>query len=232
MSEKSPWVTIWCQPRSTIRKIVYENPNRSIWVLAFIYGFLSLLNSFQSIAIGSLLGMVPVFLIALIVAPFWGYAAFSIWSWVICRVGKWLKGEGDFQSVRAAFAWSCVPLAVNICLWFFMILFFGAAFFFHPQDVYPISTQETSFLFLILIAKVVIAIWSLVIYLNALAEVQNFSVLRAIFNVIISWIVVGVVLGALWFALVYILQMGTDSAKLSSQVWESGTTLQFLRTVL
>jgi hypothetical protein len=232
MSEKNPWISIWVEPRSTIRKIVLENPNQSIWPLGFIYGFLSLLNSFQSVAIGTMMGMVPVFIIALIIAPFWGYAAFSIWSWVVCRIGKWLKGEGDFRAVRAAFAWSCVPLVVNICLWFLMILFFGAAFFFHSQDVYPISTQQTSLLFLILIAKVVVAVWSLVIYLNALAEVQNFSILRAIFNVIISWIVVGVILGALWFALMYVLQMGTDSGKLSSQLWESGVTLQFLRTVL
>jgi len=232
MSDKSYWLSIWCEPRATIRKIVSENPNRSIWILAFIYGFLSLLNSIQSISIANVAQLIPIFAIVLILSPFWGYAAFSIWSWVICLVGKWLKGQANFVSVRAAFSWSCVPLILNIFLWILMIGVFGPAFFFNTGEIYPISNQQSAILFLILIAKVVIAIWSLVIYLNALAEVQRFSILRAIFNVVISWIVIGLVLGALWFGLMYVLQMGSDASKLSFQFWQSETRLEFLRAIL
>lgn len=232
MSDKNPWLSIWCEPRATIRKIVAENPNRSLWTLAFIYGFLSLLNSWQSISVGSMMGMIPVLLITLIVSPFWGYAAFSIWSWVICKVGRVLRGEGSFSHVRAAFAWSCVPLVVNILLWFLMIFSFGIAFFFDPEKMVPLTSQQSAFLLLILIGKVVIAIWSLVIYLNALAEVQKFSVLRAIFNVVFSWIVIGLVLGGIWYALIYLLQMGSPSSNLTLKFWQSGTTLEFLRAIL
>lgn len=231
MSEKSPWLSIWCQPRSTIRKIVQVNPNRALWVLAFIYGFLSFLNSFQSISIGNMV-MMPSLIIALVLSPFWGYAAFSVWSWVICRVGRWLKGEGNFVNVRAAFAWSCVPLAVNIALWFVMVAAFGIPILFHPGDIYPINNQQVAFLFLILIGKVAVAIWSLVIYLNALAEVQNFSILRAIFNVLLAWLVIGVILGCIWFVLTYIFLLGSDSAKLTLQIGQSGITLEYLKAIL
>ena len=72
MSDKSPWVSVWCNPRATIRSIVAKDPDRSIWVLGAIYGFLSFLNSFQSIAVGSVLGIIPILLIALALSPVLG----------------------------------------------------------------------------------------------------------------------------------------------------------------
>ena len=207
MSEKSPWLTIWCEPRATIQRIVAENPNRSLWVLAAIYGFLSILNSFQSIAVVSVERPFLLLLVAAVLSPFWGYAVFSIWSWVVHIVGKWLKGEGSFINLRAAFAWSCAPLSVNVVFWVLMIAFFGATFFLNGQEGYPATHRQAAFVFLMLIGKVVVAIWSLVIYINALAEVQKFSILRSIFNVIISWIIVGVVLGLILFSILHLLQM-------------------------
>lgn len=232
MFENNPWLSIWLNPRSTIRKIVGTNPNRSLWILSFIYGFLSLLNSFHSISVGNIIGVIPIFAITLILSPFWGYAVFSVWSWVIYRVGRWLKGVGSFSSVRAAFAWSCVPLTINIVFWFLMIGIFGASVFFANTEIYPMGNQQTALLFLILIGKVVIAIWSLVIYLNMLAEVQKFSILKAIFNLIISWVLIGVFLSLVWFAFIFLVSMGSDSSNLTFQFLQEGITLEFLRGIL
>jgi uncharacterized membrane protein len=87
-------------------------------------------------------------------------------------------------------------------------------------------------LILILIGKVVISIWSLVIYLNALAEVQKFSILRSIFSVIFSWVFIGAVLALIWFSLMYLLQMGSPSSDLTFEFFQGGTTLEFLRAIL
>lgn len=198
MSEASPWLSIWVSPRATIRRIVTENPNRSLWLLAAIYGFSSLLNSFQSASLGNMLGVIPIFFIALIISPIWGYIVFAIWSWVICWTGKLLKGKGSFREIRAAYAWSCVPLVINGALWILLIFTFGHPLFSNFPEEHFLTHSQSFLLFVILIIKVVLAIWALVIYLNALAEVQQFSVLRAIGNVIISGIIIGIVFGIIW----------------------------------
>jgi hypothetical protein len=200
MREKSPWVAIWVEPRATIAKIVLDNPKQSLWYLAAIYGFSSLLNSFQSAALGNQIGTLPIFILALIFSPIWGYIVFSVWSWVVYWTGKLLKGGGDFQKVRAAYAWSCVPLLFNAILWIILIILFGRPLFSNAPQEHFLTNGQGILLFCILIGKVVLAIWSLVIYLNALAEVQQYSVLRAIGNVIIAGIIVGVVCGILWTA--------------------------------
>ena len=43
------------------------------------------------------------------------------------------------------------------------------------------------FVFFALLVQLVISIWIIVIYVNALAEVQKFSILSAIFNIILSY---------------------------------------------
>jgi hypothetical protein len=190
----NPWFKIWIEPRATIARLIAESPNRGFWFLAVIYGFSSALNWFQSMMMGQRLGLMHIFTIAIIISPLWGYLGFSIWSWVVHFTGKWLKGQGTFKEVRLAYAWSCFPLIVNVILWFILSLLFGRSLFanFSPESQ-VLSHGQVAILFLILFIRITAAIWSLVIYLNALAQVRQYSILRAIGNVIIAGLIVAAV---------------------------------------
>lgn len=202
---QNPWLTIWTQPRATIAQIVAVNPNRSLWLLAFIYGFCSLMNMFQSMALGSTLSPIGILILAIIIAPFWGWVTFSVWSVFVTWVGKWFKGKGQFSETRAAYAWSCVPILLNIPLWLLMVYVFGHQLFLNFPDAHLVPPVQLTLLFAVLISKVVLAIWSLVIYLNALAEVQQFSILKAILNVLVAGVILGIVLFVVWSLLFYAL---------------------------
>ncbi len=229
MKDKSPWMTIWTEPRATIRKIVFENPKRALWLLAAVYGFSSLLNSFQSVFLGNQLQVLPIIVIALVLSPIWGYIVFSVWSWVVCWTGKLLKGEGNFQHVRAAYAWSCVPLIVNAALWIVLILLFGRPLFSNFPQEHFLTNGEATLMFLILIVKVVLAIWSLVIYLNALAEVQNYSILRAIGNVLIAGILIGVVFAIIWSLSLQAMGVSLEHSNTAFQILNDGKMLETIR---
>lgn len=205
MEHRNPWFSIWCHPRATVGRIVAENPNRSLWWLAAIYGFCSLMNMFQSMALGSTLSIPAILILAVILAPFWGWINFSVWSAFVFWIGKWFKGRGHFTAVRSAYAWSCVPILVNVPLWLLMVILFGHQLFLNFPNAHLLPGSQVLLLFVILIAKVVLAIWSLVIYLNGLAEVQQYSILRAILNVVVSGVILGVILFVIWNLLIYAL---------------------------
>ena len=194
----NPWLEIWTRPRATIRRIVHENPNRSLWLLAAIYGFGSLLNNAQTLALGQNFSPLAIFLFAAILSPLWGYAFLSIWSAAVYWIGKAFKGSGTFQTVRAAYVWSCVPFVLNILSWIALAALFGGQLFMLSTGNEQLSEPMTFFLFFILIVRLAVAIWSLVIYLNALAEVQNYSILRAIFNVITASILMFAASWVIW----------------------------------
>ena len=198
---RSPWISIWMNPRKTISAIAAGNPKKGIWVLAWIYGFLSLLNCFQSIGLGRSISLMPILFLAFFLAPLWGMAIFGVWSLVVYWVGKLLKGQGTFATVRAAYAWSCVPFIVSIGFWVILLAVFGLSLFQTSMDSQPLQTAQVALLFTILIAKVVLAVWSLVIFINGLAAVQHFSVIRSIVNIILAWIAVGFVIWMLLWGL-------------------------------
>lgn len=200
---QNPWLTIWTKPRDTMAQIARENPNRSIWVLSGIYGFCSLMNLFQSIALGQVMAPLGIVILAALLAPFWGYLNFSVWSWFVSFTGKWLKGQGSFTEVRSAYAWSSVPMLINIPLWLLMVALFGHQLFLNFPDAAFLPAAQVHILFSILVVKVIAAVWSFVIYLNALAVVQNFSMLRTIGNLVLAGASLFVLFIALWTALAY-----------------------------
>ena len=182
----NPWLTIWAHPRETIAGIISKNPNKDLWWLSAIYGFSSLLNIFQTFLVGKHLELFVIFLIVLVLCPLWGYLNLSIWSWVVAFTGKWLKGAGNFQVVRSAYAWSCVPLLINVPIWILLTFLFGSQLFSNFSEHPLLTNGQVTLLFCLLLLRVTGVIWSIVIYVNALAEVQKFSILRAIGNILLT----------------------------------------------
>ncbi len=195
MARKSPWLTIWIHPRNTIRRIVAENPNKNLWLLAIVYGFSSLLGTFQSFSLGSHFSVVAIVLAALIFAIVWGYIIFSIWGWLITWTGKILKGAGDFRDIRASFAWSNVPMVVTDIVWIVTLITFGAKVFISPGFDNQMLNGASYAILVFSLIRVVMSIWSLVICVSALAEVQRFSVIRAIGNLILAGILIAIIAG-------------------------------------
>lgn len=222
----NPWLSIWVRPKQTMVKILRENPNRSLWLLASVYGFSSLLNFFQSISLGAAASILPLFVIAILFAPIWGYIFFAIWSSVVWLTGKIFKGQGSYQAIRSAYAWSCVPFVCNIPLWILMVLVFGQQLFLNFPEGQLLNDMQVTILFGILIAKILIAVWSLVIYLNTLAVAQQFGIFRSILNVLIAALLIGFVTSFLWGWGVYSLGESIDSSKAAFQLFNEGSGLE------
>lgn len=194
----NPWRSMWTRPRETIREVAASSSKRSLWALATVYGFSSLLNIFQSMALGHRLGLVPMTVAAVLFAPIWGYVIFAIWSWVTTAIGKLLKGKGEYIPVRAAYAWSCVPLIAIIPIWFLLIVFYGDLLFFDIPESQILEMGQAGFLFALLLGKLILSIWSLVLYVQALSEVQQFSILKAILNMVAAGLLLGLLFGLFW----------------------------------
>jgi len=193
----NPWLTMWASPKSTIRSIVDYNPNFRLFILSTIYGFVSLISSSQSFAIGETINFYLVLLLCLILAPIWGYIIFSISSFFVYFTGKWIKGQAKYKEVRAAIAWSNIPMIGNIVLWVVLFIIFKQDILKNFPGSFAITNSQRGILFAILLSQLILSIWFLVLYVNSLAEVQRFSVGKAILNIIIALII----FGALFFVI-------------------------------
>lgn len=223
------WLSIWVRPRQTMSHILQTNPNRFLWVLAGVYGFSYLLNFFQLISLGVVGSVVPLFLAAILFAPIWGYVFFSIWSALVWAIGKIFKGQGSFQAVRSAYAWSCVPYVFNIPLWILMAVLFKEQLFLNFPEGQVLSDRQVTILFVILLAKIILAVWSLVIYLNTLAVAQQFGIFRSILNVVVAGLIMGFVTSFLWGLGVSSLTESVDASKAAFYLFNEGKCLEIVK---
>lgn len=190
----NPWSAILTKSKKTIQAIVKINPNFHLLLLSFIYGFGAILGLAQNMKLGEKLDLISIIIPTIILAPLWGYIAFSVSSWFVFFTGKWLGGKAPFKHIRAAAAWSNVPSLVSSLLWILLIAFFGLKLFGDFTVKATFTTSQIWMVFSVMFVQLVASIWSLVIYINALSQVQNFSILRAISNIILSALVVIIIL--------------------------------------
>ena len=176
----TPWRTMWFSPRVTIRRLV-EAEVRPSWApvvaLAALSsallnmqlddtGALSASRSFMPVVIGVLQ-----LLFGVLVAPF-----------LLAFVGGWFGGEADPTDIREAVAWSYVPIAVCSALWIPLLLIGGTRVF--GSDWAPESGMNWITVPMIL-GITVSYIWSVPLLVGAIAEVQRFSIGKAILRLIV-----------------------------------------------
>lgn len=191
----NPWVDIWLKPRQTIRSIVDHNPKYRFVLLAAIYGFPMALRLAQNLSLGQDFTLSAIIITALILAVFLGMIGISIASGLILWTGKWIGGRGSYYPIRAAVSWSNVPNIVTILTWILMIAVFKRDLFSENFVGTPFVGYELAVFTLIFLAQTTAAIWSFIILLKGIGEVQGFSAWKALLNVIIPFVIV---VAAVW----------------------------------
>jgi len=198
----NPWLSIWTEPRKTIRSIVSADPKFRFLLLSAIYGLPLAFNLVQSFALTNVIPLWAILIGSLVVCTFLGVVGISLSAWLLQFTGRWIGGKANYQTVRAAVAWSNVPNVVTILMWAVLLVVFGEQVFNSNFSQGQFIGYQAGILFLVMLVETIISVWSFIILLNALAEVQGFSVWRAILNVVIPFAailaIVWIVGWALW----------------------------------
>lgn len=193
----NPWLSIWTQPRKTIRSIVDSDPKRGFILLCAIYGLPLAFNLTQSFDFASVIPLWAILIGSLVACPFLGMIGITISSWLLHFFGRMIGGKGTFPMVRAAVAWSNVPNFVTVCMWGILLGIFGAAVFSKNFSEMQFVGYRAGILFLVMLIESIVSVWGFILLLSTLREVQSFSIWRAILNVVLPF---AVVVAVIWLA--------------------------------
>ena len=191
----NPWTSIWVKPRQTIRDLIQYNVNYRYIIICGLYGFLYNLylllqtpylekalelKNYSTLAlliIGSLILSIPV-----------GYILTNLTSIFLFLGGKIIKAKGTFKQIRAAFYWSTLPIIVSLVILNVLMIVFTKEFEVSlqtkliPQAAYPLMISFG-------LTQLFFSLWSLIITLKALGEVQGFSAWMALLNYFFGFVI-------------------------------------------
>jgi len=193
----NPWVTIWTQPCKTIRAIVENNPKYGFFSLATILGISSAFLSLYIYKV-SKENFISSLILNLIIAPFLGVVSLYFNSWVLQITGKLFKGNAPFIHIRAALSWSKVAYILPVCMWLILLVM-------SPGIIFS-KNEPTTTLFVSLIL-IISTVWSFIILLRSLQEVQKFSIWFSFFNIIIAFIISSLIMYLFGIVLSYVINI-------------------------
>lgn len=202
----NPWLSIWTQPRATIRQIVERDPTHMVLPLAALSGVSQMLN--QTDGAVEELGIYGTLGLAIVVGPLVGILQLYILAWLYRLTCGWLGGVATTVEMRSALAWSSVPNIWALLLWVPLLALIA---FNNNQN--PLAGMENGADFgggspllipFLLLAAIggVIALWQLIIMLKCIGEVSQFSAWRALLGTILAGLVVALPIVAVVFIVI------------------------------
>ena len=117
--------------------------------------------------------------LAFLFSPIIGAVYFYYSSFIIYLVRRWIGGNALYKDVLCAFSWSQIPVLINLMMWL-LLLIFSKDLIFSMNSLEEPGNIFVNFIFIIS------TIWSLVIIIQGVAEVQGFSILRSIGNLFLA----------------------------------------------
>lgn len=176
----NPWRSAWTRPRETIQAIVDSNPEYQVYALAALAGLSQALDRASTRHLGDELSLGVILAIVAIAGPIGGIIGWYISSALLGWTGKWIGGAGSYQNIRAAVAWSSVPVIVSLLLLVPELWLFGKDLF--TTETPRIDANLFGYISLICL-EIALAIWAFVLFLKMLGQVQGFSAWRSLGNV-------------------------------------------------
>ncbi|NGX27271.1 MAG: hypothetical protein K940chlam6_01204 [Chlamydiae bacterium] len=190
----NPWTHIWIKPRETLKKVVRFNPKYRFVILSFIYGLPMLLHMAQNLSVGEQFNIIGIVIVALVLATFVGMLGLTIASALVYWTGKWIGGKANYFPVRAAVSWSNVPNIFAIIIWAILIYNFRDHIFLSEFDEMNFVGGQMTLITGALFVQAAIAIWSFIILVKGLGEVQGFSAWKGVLNVLIPFFMIGILI--------------------------------------
>ncbi len=187
-----PWMTMWSQPKTTIRALVHARPTYGVFYLAAVYALQGFFFYFNWWSLGLHTHYYTLLFLGVLLSPFIGFLWLYFMGFLFQITGYWLRGTAPSLHLRTAIAWSKIPYSIALLMWLILILI-------NSDYVFIQDAGGPSSIFVNLIT-LILGIWSLILLIQGIREVQQFTIGRSIANVALAGFIFSV-LSFLFFGL-------------------------------
>lgn len=185
MRECHPLLRVSIEPRATIRRVIDRNPRHLVYPLTCIAGFFQVIGQASTANWGDSMSLGQILAIAAIGGAIGGVIGLFVGAMLLRWTGRWLGGTGSLEQLRAAVAWSNVPVVIAGLLWLPAVAI-ADEYLFHSQQTTAINGLTIVYLMLTGIAEAAASVWGLVVLCQCVGEVQGFSAWRGLANTLLA----------------------------------------------
>lgn len=190
ISDKKIFYQIWISPRNFFRFIdtyKYDKYVNGLLILAGIsrtFDRASLKNMGDDFSISGVIAF------CIIVGAIFGWIIYYIYSALISWTGKWIDGKGNTDSILRVLSYALIPSIISLLLLVPQIAIYGNEIFKSEGDINSGGIVSNIIFYGSMILEFTLGIWSLVLCVIGISEVQKLSIGKSILNLLLPAIVI------------------------------------------
>jgi hypothetical protein len=185
LTDRDVFTKLWTSPRKVFRFILENKYDKYMYILLFLAGVESALNRASSSNLGDHSHLIFILIGSLTVGGVFGWLTFYIYNALLSWTGKWLKGTANTNTLFRIFTYSVVPSVLSLVFLFIEIILFGNGVFQTDFDYLAMGIPAAIFFMIISTIQITLSIWSVVLLVIGISEVQHFSIGKSIVSLLI-----------------------------------------------
>ncbi|RBN51528.1 Yip1 family protein [Flavobacterium psychrolimnae] len=185
ISEKDIFIKLLTSPREAFKFINDYKYEKHLYILLFLAGMDRTFDRASTKNMGDNYSIWTIIAICVIFGGFFGWITYYIYSALISWTGSWMNGKGNTQSVLRVFAYAFFPSIFILILLIPQIAIYGNELFKSDNDLYSLASMESIVLYVILFVEFALGIWSLILCVIGISEVQKLSIGKSILNLLL-----------------------------------------------
>jgi hypothetical protein len=182
-----------------IHKFQYENHLKPLLVLAGMANAFDRAASSNEGDTGSLGGII---FASLLIGGLLGWISYYVYSSLISWTGSWINGTASREAILRVLAYATIPTSLSLIVTLLGILIFQNSYFQENLNIDSDNYLLLGVYYLLTAVSIGLAVYTLILYVVGVAEVQGFSYLKALLNIALPLVLI------LVFALVLYLVFG------------------------
>lgn len=199
MSFKEVLTQIWLNPRKVFKYIAETDFDDYYSLLLILVGVSNMFGSATDKHWGDHLPLAGVIAVCVVGGALLGWISIYLFSALISWTGNWFNGEAPIDTIVKTIVYASIPTIFCLPLVFFQMGIFGNDLFCSAVDLSTDNVILNFLYYISLLLETVLGIWSFVIIVIGISEVQKLSVWKAILNVVLAALLILVPLGVLAF---------------------------------
>lgn len=193
LTDKEVFSKIWLNPREVFGFIHHYQFDKFMILIIILNG---ISNSFDKAVSKDLFEIktLPVTLLIIILGGIIsGFIGFYFYSAFISWTGHWLKGKASTSEIVRVLAYGSLPSIGSLVLVILQLIIFRGYLSTTDGLLYDSFNVSNLLLLFFLLLELILSIWSIVLTVVGVAVVQDFSIGKAIFNLILPILILSVI---------------------------------------
>jgi hypothetical protein len=202
-TDKDIFTKIWTSPRKVFRFINDTQYDKYVKVLLVLAGISRAFDRASMKDMGDNMSLLSIIGFSVLVGGLLGWISYYIYAALVSWTGKWLKGQGNTSSILRILSYAMTPAIFSLIFLIPQIGIYGNEMFKSDGDIISAGLIANIFVYSSIIIELILGIWTMVLCIIGISEVQKISIGKSILNLFLPIIVIliPIILFALLFRL-------------------------------